>query len=221
MPGPKEGDYIAIESYKHNGQLHRKWRDTMVVKTEQNILIGVNDRTLITESDGRKWVSREPAIVYFHNKLWFNVIVMLRPEGVAYYCNLGSPFILDREALKYIDYDLDIKVFPDGETRLLDVDEYAMNKKRWHYGEKIDTILRGASLELLEWIHNKTGPFSPKFANIWYERYNELRPDLKDSFFKGKENEERNILENEPYREGIFTIPDGRTKKFFSSSSRD
>ncbi len=44
---------------------------------------------------------------------------MIREKGVSYYCNLASPFLLDDEALKYIDYDLDIKVFPDGEKRLL------------------------------------------------------------------------------------------------------
>lgn len=169
----------------------------MVVKTEQNILIGVNDRTLITESDGRKWYSREPAIVYFHTKYWFNVIVMMRPDGIAYYSNLASPFVLDREALKYIDYDLDIKVFPDGEKRLLDVDEYAMHKKYWQYGEKIDTILRYSSLELLKWIDNKTGPFADNFAKIWYERYNQLRPDEKYGYFKGRENEERNYFSKE------------------------
>lgn len=188
---PKEGDYIAIKSYKHNGSLHRVWRDTMVVKTEQNILIGVNDHTLITESDGRKWISREPAIVYFHTKYWFNVIVMLRPDGIAYYSNLASPFILDREALKYIDYDLDIKVFPDGERRLLDVDEYAMNKERWHYDKKIDTILRYSSLELLKWIDTKTGPFADNFAKIWYERYTQLRPDKKYKYVKRREHEKR------------------------------
>ena len=31
MEMPREGDYIAIQSYKHNGTLHRNWRDTMVV----------------------------------------------------------------------------------------------------------------------------------------------------------------------------------------------
>ncbi|MBP2057602.1 protein associated with RNAse G/E [Lactobacillus colini] len=191
MTVPKEGDYIAVKSYKHNGMLHRVWRDTMVVKTEQNILIGVNDHTLITESNGRKWISREPAIVYFHNKYWFNIIVMLRPDGIAYYSNLASPFVLDREALKYIDYDLDIKVFPDGERRLLDVEEYAMNKQRWHYSEKIDTILHYSSLELLKWIDNKVGPFSDNFAKIWYERYNQLRPKEKFNCFKGRENEKR------------------------------
>ncbi len=27
---PKEGDFITIQSYKHDGSLHRTWRDTMV-----------------------------------------------------------------------------------------------------------------------------------------------------------------------------------------------
>lgn len=44
---------------------------------------------------------------------------MIREKGVSYYCNLASPYVLDDEALKYIDYDLDVKVFPDGEKRLL------------------------------------------------------------------------------------------------------
>ncbi len=62
----KEGDFITIQSYKHDGNLHRTWRDTMVLKTAENAIIGVNDHTLVTESDGRRWVTREPAIVYFH-----------------------------------------------------------------------------------------------------------------------------------------------------------
>lgn len=46
----------------------------------------------------------------------------------------------------------------------------------------------------LDWIDQKKGPFAKKFAQIWYERYNQLRPDLDRSFFKGRENEERKIL---------------------------
>ena len=50
---PKEGDSFAIQSYKHDGGLHRTWRDTMVLKTSEDALIGCNDHTLVTESDGR------------------------------------------------------------------------------------------------------------------------------------------------------------------------
>ncbi|MDK7294295.1 DUF402 domain-containing protein, partial [Streptococcus pasteurianus] len=82
------------------------------------------NHTLVTESDNRKWVTREPALVYFHKEAWFNVIAMFREDGVYYYCNLASPYVYDGEAIKYIDYDLDIKLFPDGKYFLLDEDEY-------------------------------------------------------------------------------------------------
>ena len=93
--GPKEGEFITIKSYKHDGSLHRTWRDTMVLKTSENALIGCNDHTLVTEADGRRWVTREPALVYFHKHYWFNIVAMIRDNGVSYYCNLASPMVLD------------------------------------------------------------------------------------------------------------------------------
>ena len=171
---PREGDYVAIQSYKHNGQLHRTWRDTMVLKTSEDALIGVNDHTLVTESDGRRWLTREPAIVYFHRHYWFNVIAMIREGGVSYYCNLASPFTMDQEALKYIDYDLDVKVFPDGEKKLLDVDEYEDHSKLWQYPQSTDRILKRNVEVLVDWIDNGKGPFSQAYVDLWYNRYLQL-----------------------------------------------
>lgn len=131
MKLPKEGDFITIQSYKHDKSLHRTWRDTMVLKTTDTALIGVNDHTLVTESDGRRWVTREPAIVYFHKKYWFNIIAMIRDNGVSYYCNLASPYVLDEEALKYIDYDLDVKIFADGEKDCLTLMSTSCTSKKW------------------------------------------------------------------------------------------
>ncbi|MGX7030403.1 nucleoside tri-diphosphate phosphatase [Vagococcus zengguangii] len=174
MSVPKEGEFITIQSYKHDGNLHRTWRDTMVLKTSEHSLIGVNDHTLVTEADGRRWVTREPAIVYFHEKFWFNVIAMIRENGVSYYCNLASPYVLDKEALKYIDYDLDIKVFPDGEKRLLDVDEYEEHRKQMNYPPEIDFILKENVKILVDWINNEKGPFSQGYVDLWYDRYRQL-----------------------------------------------
>lgn len=175
MKLPKEGDFITIQSYKHDGSLHRTWRDTMVLKTTENAIIGVNDHTLVTESDGRRWVTREPAIVYFHKKFWFNIIAMIRDSGVSYYCNLASPYVMDEEALKYIDYDLDVKVFENHEKKFLDVDEYESHKKEMHYSADIDYILKESVKILVDWINNEKGPFSESYVNIWYKRYLELK----------------------------------------------
>ena len=175
MKLPKEGDFITIQSYKHDGSLHRTWRDTMVLKITENAIIGVNDHTLVTESDGRRWITREPAIVYFHKKYWFNIIAMIRDNGVSYYCNLASPFHIDQEALKYIDYDLDVKVFTNGEKKLLDVEEYEQHKEKMHYSDNIDFILKENVKVLVDWINQNKGPFSEEYIKIWYNRYVELR----------------------------------------------
>ena len=174
MKLPKEGDFITIQSYKHDGSLHRTWRDTMVLKITENAIIGVNDHTLVTESDGRRWITREPAIVYFHRKLWFNVIAMLRPDGVAYYANLASPFILDREALKYIDYDLDVKLYPDWSYMILDESEYEEHASMMNYPEDIKEIVEGEMKNLLHEMEEEHHPFNSKLVVNYYNKYRTL-----------------------------------------------
>ena len=147
----------------------------MVLKTTENALIGVNDHTLVTESDGRRWITREPAIVYFHKKYWFNIIAMIRDNEVSYYCNLASPYYMDQEALKYIDYDLDVKVFPDGDKKLLDVEEYEQHKRKMNYSDDIDFILKENVKILVYWINNPLSRISEEYLQIWYNRYVELR----------------------------------------------
>ncbi|MFA9413341.1 MULTISPECIES: DUF402 domain-containing protein [unclassified Streptococcus] len=175
MKLPKEGDFISIQSYKHNGQHHRTWRDTMILKTTEHAVIGVNDHTLVLENDGRRWVTREPALVYFHKKFWFNVVAMIRDEGISYYCNMASPYILDQEALKYIDYDLDVKVFTDGTKKLLDIEEYEQHRRQMGYPTDLDLILKENVKILVDWINQKKGPFSEEYVKIWYNRYLELK----------------------------------------------
>ena len=171
MTAPKVGSQIQIKSYKHNGQLHRVWENSQVLKGTETVVIGANDRTTVTESDGRTWVTREPAICYFHSKFWFNVIGMLRNDGIYYYCNISSPFVYDEEALKYIDYDLDVKVYPDMTYTLLDEDEYEVHKLQMNYPHVLDRILYKNIDYLLRWVRQRKGPFSPDFVDGWYERY--------------------------------------------------
>lgn len=171
MTIPAEGDIVQIHSYKHNGQIHRVWQETMVLKSTPKILIGANERTLVTESDGRTWLTREPSITYFHTELWFNIICMLREDGVYYYCNMSSPFVFDHNAIKYIDYDLDVKIFPDMSYTLLDEDEYEQHKKEMNYPPVIDSILKANVNKLINWIQQRRGPFAPDFIEAWTNRY--------------------------------------------------
>ena len=51
----------------------------------------------MTESDGRMWHTREPAIWYMPKHKWYNVICMIRKTGVYYYSNIASPtYMMER-----------------------------------------------------------------------------------------------------------------------------
>ena len=82
-----------------------------------------------------------------------------------------SPSIYDGEAIKNIDYDLDVKVSPQGKTVILDEDEYCNHAQEMAYGEKLDRILHHELDRLLIRIRQKSSPFYDR--EIWelYERY--------------------------------------------------
>lgn len=168
------GSPIRIESYKHDKSFHRSWDKTLLLHLSDAVLIGGNNHVKVKESDGREWRTREPAICTFGRGQWFNTIAMIRNDGIYYYCNIGSPFNFRNNVLNYVDYDLDVKVFPDMSYTILDQDEFAMRRKLMHYPEDIvEHVYKGVQ-EVIQWIEEKRGPFHPGFVDKWYERYQHI-----------------------------------------------
>ncbi len=168
------GMTVSIHSYKHNKKLHRVWKKSMVLYQDQHLLVTGNNRTKVIECDGRSWHTKEPAICYFYTDLWFNIIGMLKKDGIYFYCNLSSPYLYDGEAVKYIDYDLDIKVFPDGSYVLLDEKEYLTHQDQMCYSEEIHDIIQQQIGILRERIEKKEKPFDLSDIKLYYEQYKSL-----------------------------------------------
>lgn len=165
------GSYIRVESYKHDKSFHRAWDKTMVLHVSDSVLIGANDNVRVTESDGREWRTREPAICTFGRGQWFNTIAMIRDDGIYYYCNIGSPFILKHDILSYIDYDLDVKVFPDMSYVVLDKEEFSEHSQLMKYPSEVNTQVNRGVEEVVSWLREKRGAFHPGFVERWYERF--------------------------------------------------
>lgn len=178
MSGLKKGLIIQIESYKHNGSIHRVWKKNTILNASDSFIIGVNDETEVVEHDGMTWITEEPGVFYFSNQWWFNIIGLLRPNGIHYYCNLSSPFVYNQQSIKYIDYDLDVKVYPDLTYHILDKAEFHMNKKRMNYPRDLDYILHEQLDHLLHMIRNRHEPFSSDTINYWYEQYLTVQSQL-------------------------------------------
>ena len=176
---PTPGSFVHIQSYKHDGSLHRTWCKGFVLEADEKHIVLVTDRAWVIESDGRKWLTREPAVCFFYTDKWFNVISMIRHAGIYYYVNLASPSIYDGEAIRNIDYDLDVKVFPSGDKVILDRDEFDFNKVDYGYSQPLINIVEKELQVLLNRIDKGLLPFNSEVVLSDYAIYCNLKEQAK------------------------------------------
>lgn len=168
---PKVNEDIQIQSYKHDETLHRIWEKATVLYASDDYIIVANKRTKVIEANGRFWHTREPSVSWFYKKRWFNIIGIIKKNEIHFYCNIASPYIYDNEALKYIDYDLDIKVLDDFSYNVLDRNEYNKHQEKMEYPDDLKLILE-KELEVLKGlIDSKSEPFDKELVKAWYEKY--------------------------------------------------
>ena len=48
----QEREYVYIQSYKHDGSLHRTWAKGYVIEANERRIVAVTNKTLVSESDG-------------------------------------------------------------------------------------------------------------------------------------------------------------------------
>ncbi len=170
----KIGDKLKIECYKHSGYLEQTSEEATVLEIGEDYLIVANDRTKLTEHNGTSHRTNEPAVLFFYKNHWFNIIGQLKQSGLFYYCNIATPYIIDGRTIKYIDYDLDLRVFPDGSFRILDRNEYKYHKKKMHYSEELNKIIEKELSNLIEYKKNGAKPFLKETVEFYYEKFKNL-----------------------------------------------
>jgi len=90
-------------------------------------------------------------------------------NGIYYYCNIASPTILEGKVIKYIDYDLDLRGFPDGSYKILDESEYEYHRKKMNYPDEIDIIVKRELRKLIKLYEKGIGPFDKERVKKYYE----------------------------------------------------
>lgn len=66
-------------------------------------------------------------VEYFYSDRWYNIFVIYdRDDGQrkGWYCNIGTPAIIEEQVVSYVDLALDLWVSTDGEQTVLDQDEF-------------------------------------------------------------------------------------------------
>lgn len=171
------GDKYQIMCYKHNKKVHRLWQEAIVLDVKKDYIVFGNKRTLVTRAEGICWKTKEPAIMYYFKNRWYNVIAQLKKDGISYYCNIASPFILEDRTVKYIDYDLDLRIFPTGEYKILDRLEYQYHQKLMSYSKELNEAIENGLEELIA-LYKSNSPIFDTASNYKYQEiYEQIKKE--------------------------------------------
>lgn len=170
----KYGDKYNIHGYKHNGELYKVWDETIFLDQTEDFYVFANNKIKVTEKDGRSWRTKEPAITFYYKKRWFNIIAQLKSSGIYYYCNVSSPVIIENNTIKYIDYDYDLRVFPDGKYKILDKSEYEYHKKLMNYSEDLQKVIHYELDNLVNKYKKGEDPFNKDIVTYYLRLYKNI-----------------------------------------------
>ncbi|MBP3766582.1 MAG: DUF402 domain-containing protein [Bacilli bacterium] len=175
MQKVKVGDELQIQCYKHNGKINCNWHEAVIIDVFDDYIVCANSKSLVTEADGSVWKTKEPAIMYFFKNHWFNVIAQLKKTGISYYCNIATPYIIEDNTIKYIDYDLDLRIFSNGSYKILDRNEYKYHKKLMGYSDILDKSIKHGLDDLINFYKNGNIIFDEKLNLDYRKKYLEIK----------------------------------------------
>lgn len=170
----KIGDKLAIHCYKHNGKIDRISGEATILDITDEYIVCANNKVKLTENDGRSHRTKEAAILFFYKNEWYNVLAQLKKYGLFYYCNIASPYVIDGNIIKYIDYDLDLRIFPDDTFKVLDKNEYKYHKMTMKYSDEIDTIVQDSLNKLIEKKEKGEIPFQKEVIENYFKVYQDI-----------------------------------------------
>ncbi len=169
---PRFARWMKVQAYKHDGALHRQWSPAYLVEENDEYWALASKMSSVTENDGRKWMTKEKAVFVLFKKRWMNVICMFKEgQGICYYVNIATPTILDNGYLKYIDYDLDVKLYPNHTEKTLDENEFERHIQTYGYSPELTAAIQKSAEEVKEMINRGEAPFVDSFVTRLYNKF--------------------------------------------------
>ena len=160
--GENNAAEIVVSVHKYDGAEHRRW-PARIDKSEGSLLVldavfneEIQHDLLGTISSGT--ISTE----YYWLDRWYNVFRFSDADRKLknFYCNVNQPPVFDGRVLSYVDLDIDVLVAPDLTYKILDVEDFEENAKRYSYPDDVQANARQALSELINLIEARAFPFN-------------------------------------------------------------
>jgi protein associated with RNAse G/E len=156
-----ENKIYTINSLKYDGSIHHSWSAEILDETSELISFkGVFEKEV---KHSKLDVIRPGTVSYefYWKNRWYNIFRFHEPEGELrnFYCNINKPPEIEKNALSYVDLDLDVLVRNDLSFESLDADEFEENAKKFDYPVELRRKAMESLREVIALIKNKAFPF--------------------------------------------------------------
>lgn len=126
---------VKIHAYKIDGTLYRIWEEGHIIFEDEKEIIVFLKRSKVHEFN-KTWTIPTYLFWFFPKDKIFNALVTFEPN-FHIYINLASVYLREKNIIKYIDYDLDLKWNPkvSSELKILDWNEFVEGWKTENYSD--------------------------------------------------------------------------------------
>lgn len=150
-----------VHAYKYNGWLYRVVEYPYFLYETKDILClylpGQNIHSIKSEENTKKCIYYSNGFDkywFFFKNQWFNIIVNVFEDTYSFYVNIASPYFIEEQAIKYIDFDIDFRIQSNGAYKILDENELIANAKKWNYSQKLIIQIYNTKDKIIELINS-------------------------------------------------------------------
>jgi protein associated with RNAse G/E len=122
------GSPIHVRKLKPSGKLDYAWDGVVKRCDSSSIVLRAEFNVDLVEREWATFRRGDVFVEFYYFDRWFNVFQISAPDGSlkGWYANVGQPAQLDADAgdLHYVDLALDVWTRPNGESVVLDQEEF-------------------------------------------------------------------------------------------------
>ncbi|BAP39447.1 DUF402 domain-containing protein [Metamycoplasma canadense] len=131
------GQLTSIQAFKYDGTLYRQYEGCKIVANLDDFVVVLLMKTKVQELN-INWVVSTPVLFFFAKNKFYNASITLNENGKNnIYINLASPFFIEDQIIKYIDFDLDIKCYSEVDFNVIDWSDFKESIVKLKYPLKL------------------------------------------------------------------------------------
>ncbi|MBN3534841.1 DUF402 domain-containing protein [Mycoplasma procyoni] len=166
--------FVNVQAYKYNGKLYRQWTGARIIEDNPDYTVACLDyKTKVMEKSKQKWSIKEPTLWFFPKNSLYNAVITHRNKNYYTYINLASSFFFEDNTIKFIDYDLDIKAYPQKELNIIDKKEFLTNAKKMKYPKKLMDVVLEELKKIVNLYYTDTFIFDKNILDFYLNKSKE------------------------------------------------